>query len=94
MKDGQCPKCGTQAVYWFSGGAPAAPINAVRLSRAPRVNFAPVDTYACVNCGYLESYVAHAEKLSYIADHWAQVALPAVRVEPENGADHPTRRLP
>jgi predicted nucleic-acid-binding Zn-ribbon protein len=35
------------------------------------VNFAPVDTYVCVNCGYVESYIAHPEKLSYIADHWA-----------------------
>ena len=94
MKDGQCPKCGAQAVYLFSGGSPAAPINAVRLSRTPRVNFAPVDTYVCVNCGYLENYVAHAEKLSYIADHWAQVAVPTARVERPAEADHPTRRLP
>ena len=94
MKDGQCPKCGAQAVYRFDGGSPAAPLNAVRLSRAPRVNFAPVDTYVCVNCGYLESYVAHAEKLSYIADHWAQVASPTARIEQAAADDHPTRRFP
>ena len=94
MKDGPCPKCGAQAVYWFEGGSPAAPLNAVRVSRGPRVNFAPVDTYVCVNCGYLESYVAHAEKLSYISDHWAQVAPPAARVQQATADDHPTRRLP
>ena len=38
--------------------------------------------------------VAHAEKLSYISDHWAQVAPPAARVQQATADDHPTRRLP
>ena len=42
--------------------------------------YASLDTYVCVNCGYVESYVASADDLNYIQENWAKVEAPC-----ENG---------
>ncbi|WP_446336632.1 hypothetical protein [Coleofasciculus sp. G1-WW12-02] len=38
--------------------------------------YAALDTYVCVNCGYVESYVASADDLNYIQENWAKVEAP------------------
>ena len=93
MKNGQCPKCGATPVYFLAGGPGGAPTNTVRLSRWAVNGFAAVDTYACVVCGYVESYIADPERCSFIADHWTAVAGTEARGA-QPGPDTPTRRLP
>jgi hypothetical protein len=37
--------------------------------------YAPLDTYICVCCGYIETYVARAEDLNYIKEEWPSVGV-------------------
>jgi predicted nucleic-acid-binding Zn-ribbon protein len=72
MKDGVCPKCGSTEVcsgehlgYFAKMGsnwANTIPITAWRN--------AVFDNYVCLNCGYVESYVADDAKLWLIARKW------------------------
>lgn len=34
---------------------------------------AALDNYVCVNCGYVESYIANPDKLRKIAEKWEAV---------------------
>lgn len=51
---------------------------------------ARLDTYACANCGYVETYISADRKLYYIAKMWETVPL---QPEPPTDLDK-TRRLP
>jgi hypothetical protein len=37
------------------------------------VSIAALDNYVCTDCGYLESYIADAEKLKEIVRKWPKV---------------------
>lgn len=73
MKNGTCPKCGSQAVY--SGvdvlmkggghGSNSIPITSFTSAR--------LDNYVCVECGFVESYIADREKLDKIIEKWPRV---------------------
>lgn len=74
LKDhGVCPICGSERVK--SGaevrdksglrGANRIPINATRA--------VPLDNYICLDCGYLESYIADRSILNRIAREWPKV---------------------
>jgi len=70
VKNGKCPKCGSNSVYCGdeiplkSGpfGSNSIPVTLVSI--------ASLDNYVCTDCGYLESYVAEQEKLEEIAEKW------------------------
>lgn len=73
MKSGVCPKCKSTNVFDGSGipfkkGSYAQ--YAIKISAAFA---AALDRYVCVDCGYVESYVAHASKLKTIAETWPRV---------------------
>ena len=73
MKQGKCPRCGSEAVY--SGvevypksgpfGSNSIPITIVSI--------AALDNYVCTDCGYVETYIADTEKLKEIAKKWPKV---------------------
>ena len=73
MKDGICPKCGSSNVrsgvdVIMKGGGHGAntiPITAFTSAR--------LDNYVCVDCGFVESYVADQEKLDKIIEKWPRV---------------------
>jgi predicted nucleic-acid-binding Zn-ribbon protein len=78
MRDGICPKCGSDEVY--SGANVQAKTNSHGMNSIPirgGIYFAPVtaalDNYVCVKCGYVESYIADPQKLEEIAERWAKV---------------------
>jgi len=76
LKNGKCPKCGSGGV--FSGadivlkngpfGSNSIPISITSI--------AALDNYVCTQCGYLESYIADAKKLSEISKKWQMVNQP------------------
>lgn len=88
MKSGQCPKCSSREVFCntnrkFPG------LNTITLGYGIVGNrYAPVDTYICVTCGYVESYVAKPEDLGYIKEEWALVRERCDRVSLNGSADH------
>ena len=73
MKSGMCPKCASESVY--SGAS-------IPLKKGPfgsnsipisLTSVAALDNYVCAECGYIESYISDAERLSEIATKWVQV---------------------
>jgi predicted nucleic-acid-binding Zn-ribbon protein len=72
MKDGTCPKCGSNEVYsgaylhpWTKMGSNWA--NSIPITAW---NYTPLDNYVCGDCGYVESYVSDPAKLSKIMEKW------------------------
>ena len=70
MKQGKCPKCGSEEVY---SGVEIMPktgpfgSNSIPVSI---VSIAALDNYVCTACGYLERYIADPEKLKEIGKKW------------------------
>lgn len=72
-KSGVCPECRSNRVrdgshIPFKKGSYAQ--YAIKVSAAFA---AALDRYVCVDCGYVESYVADAAKLERIAENWPGV---------------------
>ena len=77
MKEGKCPKCNADNVYCGVEVYPkSGPFgsNSIPISIT---SIAALDNYVCVECGYLERYIAEDEKLQQIADKWRKVSSPA-----------------
>jgi len=70
VKQGKCPKCGSEGVYSGAGvSAKSGPFgsNSIPITL---LSIAALDNYVCTDCGYVESYVADAAKLKEIAERW------------------------
>ena len=73
MKQGKCPRCGSEEVH---SGVEVLPksgpfgSNSIPISI---VSIAALDNYVCTDCGYLERYIADAEKLKEIVKKWPKV---------------------
>lgn len=73
MKQGKCPRCGSEEVH---SGVEVLPksgpfgSNSIPISI---VSIAALDNYVCTDCGYLERYIADAEKLKEIVQKWPKV---------------------
>lgn len=73
MKRGVCPKCNSTNVYDgsqlpFKKGSYSQ--YAIKISAAFA---AALNRYVCVDCGYVESYVASPTKLKRISETWPRV---------------------
>jgi predicted nucleic-acid-binding Zn-ribbon protein len=70
LKQGKCPKCGSENVYEGVDVVPkSGPFgsNSIPISI---VSIAALDNYVCKECGYLERYIAEPEKLEEIGKKW------------------------
>ena len=73
MKNGKCPKCGSNEVYAATDlllksgpfGSNSIPISLTSM--------AALDNYVCASCGFVERYVADEEKLKEITKKWKAV---------------------
>ena len=73
MKSGTCPKCASESVYSGTSiplkkgpfGSNSIPISLTSV--------AALDNYVCTDCGYVESYISDAERLTEIAKKWVRV---------------------
>ena len=70
MKSGKCPKCGSQRVYCGVNVHPKSGPFASNSIPISITSIAALDNYVCVDCGFLERYVADQSKLREIADKW------------------------
>jgi predicted nucleic-acid-binding Zn-ribbon protein len=73
MKNGKCPKCGSNKVF----AAKDLPLksgpfgsNSIPISLS---SLAALDNYVCTDCGLVEHYVADMDKLKQIAKKWDRV---------------------
>ncbi len=86
MKNGQCRSCGSYQIRSNKNRKfPALNTMTLGLGNSS-ARYAALDTYVCVNCGYVESYVASADDLNYIQENWAKVEAPC-----ENGTRSPKK---
>jgi len=73
VKQGKCPRCESEEVH---SGVEVLPksgpfgSNSIPISI---VSIAALDNYVCTDCGYLERYIADAEKLKEIVKKWPKV---------------------
>jgi len=70
MRSGKCPKCGSEEVHegsqvYFKRGSYGT--NSIPITFFYTV---PLDNYVCVDCGYVESYVAKEASRRRIAEVW------------------------
>ena len=73
MKENKCPKCGSTEIYAGTDVFPkSGPFtsNSIPISLT---SIAALDNYVCIQCGYVESYVAETERLAEIAKKWTKV---------------------
>ena len=70
MKSGKCPKCGSKKVYCGANVYPKSGPFASNSIPISITSIAALDNYVCVDCGFLERYIADNAKLKEIADKW------------------------
>jgi len=73
LKQGKCPKCGSEEIY---SGVEVLPKSGPFGSNAIPISFvsiAALDNYVCTDCGYLERYIAETEKRREIIRKWPKV---------------------
>ena len=74
MKNGKCPKCGSTRIYTAKDmplkagpfGSNSIPVSLTSL--------AALDNYVCLDCGFVERYVADSDKLDEIKRKWLAVS--------------------
>jgi predicted nucleic-acid-binding Zn-ribbon protein len=71
LRDGLCPKCGSEEVYSGVDAPQEARHNSIPIKGNQLwMTFARLSNYVCVSCGYVESYIADERKLEDIARNW------------------------
>jgi len=73
LKANACPKCGSTEIY---AGVDVYPKSGPFTSNSIPISLtsiAALDNYVCAACGYVESYIADAEKLKEIQKKWVKV---------------------
>ena len=73
MKNGTCPKCGSDSVFCgdkvpLKSGPFAS--NSIPISL---ISIASLDNYVCADCGFIESYIAEKDKIKEVANSWRSV---------------------
>ncbi len=73
MKDGVCPKCGSEEVY--TKDLPSYyHTNQIPISAGGFLpDFGHLVNYVCINCGYMEHYLRDFDAREYIPKHWDKV---------------------
>ncbi|MEJ2689134.1 MAG: hypothetical protein P8130_04140 [Deltaproteobacteria bacterium] len=90
MKNGKCPKCGSDRVYCGVDVYPkSGPFgsNSIPISIT---SIAAIDNYVCTDCGYLERYIAEPEKLKEISRKWRR-SVPSASTKEKAGKEEPSR---
>ena len=77
MKNGQCPKCGSQTVYSQPNGICFHNSNSFHVRTATLDRNTPFMSYLCTTCGYFENYATDPNKLAEAAKTWPKVPAPA-----------------
>lgn len=71
MRSGICPNCGNSEVY--AGTDVKVKKGRYNVIPIALLTEAALDNYVCVECGYVESYVADRAKLEKIKAKWQKV---------------------
>lgn len=69
MKNGKCPKCGSADVR-SSVGVKNGQTSVIQIGGGFVPHTARMNSYVCLNCGYVESYISDQKKLRMIAERW------------------------
>jgi ssDNA-binding Zn-finger/Zn-ribbon topoisomerase 1 len=77
MKSGKCPKCGSADVRCSTGVKSRADghTGVIQIGGGFVPHTAQLDSYVCISCGYVESYISDQEKLAMIAERWPRAGM-------------------
>lgn len=70
MKNDKCSKCGSKEIYSGTDVFPKSGPFASNSIPVSLTSIAALDNYVCIDCGYIESYIADAHKLKEISRKW------------------------
>lgn len=70
LRAGRCPVCLSTEVYVQSGALYAHPRLELAESSSPQ---SPINSYACVQCGYMEMYLTEYASVDMIQRRWKRV---------------------
>lgn len=75
LSEGVCPKCGSTEIYADDRGLADATggITVLNLHDLWHGSTAPISTYLCATCGYLELFLADTRLIAEIAQRWRRV---------------------
>ena len=73
MKSGVCPKCKSPNVHDGSAVPLKKGASSQYALKVSVASAAALDRYVCVDCGYVESYVADTSMLERISHEWPRV---------------------
>lgn len=76
MREGKCPKCGSEEIYAGLDVTPKIGPFASNSIPIGLFSVAALDNYVCAQCGYVESYIADHEKLKEISGKWRKIKAP------------------
>ena len=71
MKKGTCPKCNSKEVY--NSLKTIAGVNNSNTIPITGLSYAKLNNYVCINCGYVESYIAKEKDLEKIKQKWPHI---------------------
>jgi len=71
MRNGKCPKCGSNNVFTKKDGIGTGDGFYVRTSFM--VSPSTINDYICTDCGYVERYIDDKKKLEEVAQKWQKV---------------------
>lgn len=73
MRNGVCPKCGSNEIYMRAENKGGENVNSIPLGGFWSIRYFGLDNYICVECGYVESYISSPNALQAIAGEWQRV---------------------
>ena len=74
MRNGKCPKCGSDTVYSKTDGLKYAVAKGVVFVHTSLMTIpSSAISYICTTCGYFENYITDKNKLAQVAENWKKV---------------------
>ena len=70
MKQGKCPKCGSDDIFCGADIHPKSGPFGSNSIPVSLTSIAALDNYVCTQCGYVESYITDQSKLKEIFIKW------------------------
>jgi predicted nucleic-acid-binding Zn-ribbon protein len=72
MKNGKCPKCGSNKVFTKQDGITSGD-GGLGVCTSFWTTASTSKDYICTNCGYFERYIDDKEKLEVVSQKWENV---------------------
>jgi hypothetical protein len=77
MRNGKCPKCGSEAVHSLTNGIVPGGRDREYVQFEGMYSAINIQSFVCTTCGYYENYLADPNRLAEIGQKWPRVPAPS-----------------